>query len=57
MHRFLSGVALASATAAVLAATPPQQQDQARQSFANYARSVKAGSSAKLGGYETATSQ
>lgn len=51
IHRFLGGLALASATAAVLAATPPQQQTQARQSFANYARSMKAGASAKLGGH------
>lgn len=51
IHHFLGGLALASATAAVLAATPPQQQTQARQSFANYARSMKAGASAKLGGH------
>lgn len=51
IHRFLGGLALASATAAVLAATPPQQQTQARQAFANYARSMKAGASAKLGGH------
>jgi len=35
----------------VLAAAPPQQQTQARSAFANYARSVKAGTSAKLGGH------
>jgi hypothetical protein len=51
IHRFLGGLALASATAAVLAATPPQQQDQAREAFANHARAVKAGTSAKLGGH------
>ena len=50
IHRVLSGVALASATAAVLAATPPQPQTQAQQSIANYARAMKAGASAKLGG-------
>jgi hypothetical protein len=51
IHRFVGGVALASATAAVFAATPPQQQSQARQSFANYAQSMKASASAKLGGH------
>ena len=51
IHRVLSGVALASATAAVLAATPPTQQTQAQQSFANYARAMKAGTTAKLGGH------
>jgi len=51
IHRWLGGFALASATVTVLAATPPQQQTQARTAFANYARSVKAGTSAKLGGH------
>ena len=51
IHRWLGGLALASATATVLAAAPPQQQTQARTAFANYARSVKAGTSAKLGGH------
>ena len=51
IHRWLGGFALASATVTVLAATSPQQQTQARTAFANYARSVKAGTSAKLGGH------
>jgi hypothetical protein len=51
IHRVLSGIALASATAVVLAATPPTQQTQAQQSFANYARAMKAGTTAKLGGH------
>jgi hypothetical protein len=51
INRWLGGLALASATATVLAAAPPQQQTQARTAFANYARSVKAGASAKLGGH------
>ena len=51
IHRWLGGFALASATVTVLAATSPQQQTQARTAFANYARSVKAGTSAKLSGH------
>ncbi len=51
IHRLLGGLALASATAAVLAAAPPQQQTQERTAFANYSRSMKAGASAKLGGH------
>ena len=51
IHRWLGGLALASATAAALAAAPPQQQTQARTAFANHARSVKAGTSAKLSGH------
>ena len=51
IHRLLGGLALASATAVALAAAPPQQQTKERASFANYARSVKAGASAKLGGH------
>jgi hypothetical protein len=51
IHRWLGGLALASASVAVLAAAPPQQQTQARAAFADYARSVKAGTSAKLGGH------
>lgn len=51
IHRLLGGLALASATAVVLAATPSQQQTQARSSFASYARSMKAGASAKLAGH------
>lgn len=51
IHCLLGALALASATTAALAATPPQQQTQARSSFANYARSMKAGTTAKLGGH------
>src|SRR5688572_19251993 len=51
IHRLLGALAFASATTAVLAATPPQQQTQARNSFANHARSTKAGTTAKLGGH------
>jgi hypothetical protein len=51
IHRLLGGLVLASATAAALAATPPQQQTQARTAFADYARAMKAGASAKLGGH------
>ena len=51
IHRLLGGLALASATAAAIAAAPPQQQTPERTSFANYARSMKAGASAKLGGH------
>ena len=51
IYRLLGGLALASATAAALAATPPQQQTQERAAFANFARSAKAGTSAKLGGH------
>ena len=51
IHHLLGGLALASATAAVLAAAPPQQQTHERTAFANYARSMKAGASAKLGGH------
>jgi hypothetical protein len=50
IHRVLSGVALATATAAVLAATPPQKT-AARQAFANYAKAMKTGATAKLGGH------
>jgi hypothetical protein len=62
IHRLLGGLALASATAAALAATPPQQQTPERAAFANFARSMKAGTSAKLGGHlqslaRTASSQ
>ena len=45
------GLRLRRATAAALAAAPPQQQTQERAAFANYARSMKAGASAKLGGH------
>jgi hypothetical protein len=51
IHRWLGGLALAFASAAVLAAAPPPPQTQARAAFANYARSVKAGTSAKLAGH------
>ena len=51
IYRLLGGLAFASATAAALAATPPQQQTQERAAFANLARSAKAGTSAKLGGH------
>jgi hypothetical protein len=50
IHRLLGGLALASATAAALAAAPPQQTPE-RTAFANFARSAKAGTSAKLGGH------
>ena len=50
IYRLLGGLALASATAAALAAAPPQQT-QERAAFANFARSAKAGTSAKLGGH------
>jgi hypothetical protein len=50
IYRLLGGLALASVTAATLAATPPPQT-QERAAFANFARSAKAGASAKLGGH------
>jgi hypothetical protein len=50
IYRLLGGLALASATAAALAAAPPQQT-QERTAFANFARSAKAGTTAKLGGH------
>ena len=50
IYRLLGGLALASATAVALAAAPPQQT-QERAAFANFARSAKAGTSAKLGGH------
>ena len=50
IYRLLGGLALVGATAAALAAAPPQQT-QERAAFANFARSAKAGTSAKLGGH------
>lgn len=51
IHCLLGGLALAAASAAAIAATPAQQTAQARDSFAHYARSMKAGPGAKLAGH------
>ena len=42
IHRWLGGLALASATATVLAAAPPQQQTQARTALLYMQRVLKA---------------
>ena len=49
IHRYLGGLRSPARRPAALAAERPQAQSQERTAFANYARSVKAGASAKLG--------
>jgi hypothetical protein len=51
IHWLLGGLALAWAGGAALAATPPEQDAQARAAFAAHTKAMKAGSAAKLGGH------